>query len=281
MHVSRYLGFSPDDLDSVPYAVVDFVARQLEVPPEAITPYGRRIPTRTAHLQQVQAYLAFRKATPLDWEILAAWLLERALEHDKPTLLLQLACEKLLRDRIVRPGISRLERMVATARQDAQQETFRRLAPLLEQERCAFLDQLLIPDQMGRTPLTWLREGAKSNSAEEILNAVKKLDFLREAGVEGWDMTAFNPNRLKFLAQIGRKATNQYLQRANEERRYPILLALLKQSLVDVTDETIEMYDQCLWECYSDARKDLEELEANPNVSRQTRCSASFRTSVR
>lgn len=78
--ILRYLGFSPDDLDSVPYAVVDFVARQLEVPPEAITPYGRRIPTRTAHLQQVQAYLAFRKATPLDLGILAAWLLERALD---------------------------------------------------------------------------------------------------------------------------------------------------------------------------------------------------------
>ena len=91
--------------------------------------YGRRINTRTTHLQQVQAHLGFRLATPLDLYALQTWLVERALEHDKPTLLLQLACDKLRREQIVRPGLTRLERLVATARQQAHEETFRRLTP--------------------------------------------------------------------------------------------------------------------------------------------------------
>src|SRR5436305_3023262 len=122
----RYLGFAPDDLSTTPEEVVLYVARQLDVPAAAIHAYGQRIKTRTAHLQQVQAYLGFRTATPLDLYALQTWLGERALEHDKPSLLLQLACDKLRREQIVRPGLTRLERLVATARHSAHTETFRR-----------------------------------------------------------------------------------------------------------------------------------------------------------
>src|SRR6266851_2606920 len=102
--------------------------------------------TQTDHQLHVQAYLKFRRATPLDFYALHTWLVERALEHDKPTLLLQLTCEKLYREKIVRPGVTRLERLVATARDQAHDETFRRLTPLLTDERKAFLDGLLTPD---------------------------------------------------------------------------------------------------------------------------------------
>ena len=91
-----------------PSSAVGYVAEQLHVPPEAIEAYGARIATRTTHLQQVQRHLGFRRATPLDVYALHTWLLERALEHDKPTLLLQLACEKLHREHIVRLGVTRL-----------------------------------------------------------------------------------------------------------------------------------------------------------------------------
>jgi TnpA family transposase len=51
----RYLGFAPDDLQTAPREAIVYVARQLGIPPEALAAYGRRIPTRTTHLQQVQA----------------------------------------------------------------------------------------------------------------------------------------------------------------------------------------------------------------------------------
>src|ERR1700752_4654073 len=53
----RYLGFAPDDLSTAPAEVVGYVARQLAVPPDVLPAYGERIKTRTAHPQQVQAYL--------------------------------------------------------------------------------------------------------------------------------------------------------------------------------------------------------------------------------
>ena len=47
----RYLGFAPDDLRIAPREAIVYVARQLGIPPEALLAYGRRIATRTTHLQ--------------------------------------------------------------------------------------------------------------------------------------------------------------------------------------------------------------------------------------
>jgi TnpA family transposase len=257
----RYLGFAPDDLRLTPWPVVLFVARQLALPPEAIQAYGHRIKTRTTHLQQVQAYLGFRPALPLDFVALTSWLSDRALEHDQPTWLLQLACDKLRREQIVRPGITRLERLVATAREQAQAETFQRLTPLLTSARQDWLDALLELDPaLGRTRLTWFRQEATSHAASQILATLEKIAFLIEAGVAQWMLAGLTPNRVKSLAQVGWRTTTQQLQRMPPVRRYPILLAVLHQALQHHTDIAVELYDQCLGACYTDARQELDEF---------------------
>jgi TnpA family transposase len=257
----RYLGFAPDDLSTAPAEVVGYVARQLAVPPDVLPAYGQRIKTRTAHLQQVQAYLGFRLATPLDLYALQTWLGERALEHDKPTLLFQLACDKLRREQLVRPGVTRLERLVATARQHAQGETFRRLTSCLTAERTTLLDNLLIPDPVtGRTPLNWLRRDVPTYTAPQLVDTLTKITFLCETGVATWDLTVLNPNRVKWLAQLGWKAPLHQLLRMEAERRYPILVAFLQQALVYHTNVAVELYEQCLWEYYSAAQNELKDL---------------------
>jgi hypothetical protein len=92
----RFLGFCPDDLSTAPEAVVAFVARQLDLARGELGRYGRRGQTRTGHLGQIRRYLGFRKATAGDLAQVEDWLVERALEHDRPALLLRLACERLL-----------------------------------------------------------------------------------------------------------------------------------------------------------------------------------------
>jgi Tn3 transposase DDE domain/Domain of unknown function (DUF4158) len=185
---------------------------------------------------------------------------ERALEHDKPSLLLQLACDKLRREQIVRPGLTRLERLVATARQSAHTETFRRLTPLLTPARATLLDALLVPDpQTGRTVLNWLRREATAASAPQLVETLRKVNALLDMGMATWDLAVLNPNRVKWLAQLGWKASVPQLQRMDPARRYPILVAFLVQALAHHIDVAIELYDQCLWDYASAARKELKE----------------------
>ena len=112
----RYLGFAPDDLTTAPATAVQYLAQQLDRPAADLARYGQRDQTRTTQLRQVQQYLGYREPTAADLATLSRWLVERAQEHDKPPVLFQLAAEKLHADRVVRPGVTILERLVARAR---------------------------------------------------------------------------------------------------------------------------------------------------------------------
>ncbi|HEU5376147.1 MAG TPA: Tn3 family transposase [Ktedonobacteraceae bacterium] len=270
----RYLGLALNDIRTAPDMVIAYLSKQLSVDPSCLELYGERMQTQSDHLQEAQRYLGFHTASKSELYDISRWLLERALEHDKPSLLIQLLREKLYQERIIRPGISRFERLVAAARAKAQGEIHKRLSPLLTPANTTLLDGLL--DSQGashRTQLTWLGKGATSNSASAMLAALEKLAFLRDQQVDTWDISALTPNRLQFLAQIAKRSTNQAMQRMPEERRYPILLAFLYQSLINITDETIEIYDRCLWDCYNGAKNDLEAFKkevyksANEKVS--------------
>jgi hypothetical protein len=113
-------------------------------------------------------------------------------------LLLQLACDKLRREYSVRPGLTRLERLIATACQQAHDETWRRLTPLVTADQHPWLDSLLQPDaQTGRTVLTWLRREATAHTATQIVETLQKIAFLLAARIDTWDIVGLNPNRVK------------------------------------------------------------------------------------
>jgi TnpA family transposase len=264
----RYLGFCPVDLTRTPENVRWYVSEQVGVAAEVLEGYPEREQTRTDHLRRIYEHLGFRRATKGDLEELSRWLTERALEHDQPTLLLRLAADRLLAEKIVRPGLSRLERMVADARERAGEETYRAVSPLLRGEGregresrdlTGQLDGLLVPESgQTITNLSWLKQGAVSNSPPAIMKQLKKLRHLRQMGASEWDLSAVNPNRLKALAGVGRRYTAQPLQRQAGKRRYPILLAFLREAHTETTDEIIDLFDRCLARADADARRDLE-----------------------
>ncbi len=257
----RYLGFVPNNLQGVPAPVIKFLARQLDVSPEAIDSYGERAQTRTNHLTEIEEHLGFHKTSAAEKKEIGHWLRERALEHDRPLLLLQLLCERLHERKITRPGLTLLERSVTTARQQAHAVTWEMIAPLLSKEDRNRLDQLLAVNQeLGLTPLTWYRTAATAHSAGAILKTLKKIAQLRTTKLNERDLSLLNPNRLKLLARIGRRATNQSLQRMPEERCYPVLLAFLHQSLIDLIDEAVDLFDRNLAEAYSRAGRELDEF---------------------
>jgi TnpA family transposase len=260
----RYLGYCPDDLVHIPHTVTAYLAKQLAIKaPEALMlQYGQREHTRTDHLQEIVSFVGYAKAKQTDLEELEAWLTERALEHDRPMLLFTLACERLYESKILRPGVTVIERLVVSARHRAQQQTYDEMANILKPETCTFLDEILyVDDSIGRTPLYWLKFGATSNTPGDILNNIEKVEYLRQRHIEEWKVLDLNPNRLKFLAQVGRQSSNQSLQRSVPERRYPILVAFLLRTYEEIIDELIELFDRCLADCYTRAKGDLKRFQ--------------------
>ena len=85
-----------------------------------------------------------------------------------------------------------------------------------------------------------------------------KLAFLRQLGAHEWDLSDLNPNRRKFLAQVGRRSTSQTLQRMPERRRYPILVVLLHETTLDLVDEIVDLFNRALKKTDSRSRRELE-----------------------
>ena len=85
-----------------------------------------------------------------------------------------------------------------------------------------------------------------------------KLAFLRQLGAPEWDLSDLNPNRRKFLAQVGRRSTSQTLQRMPDRRRYPILVVLLHETTLDLVDEIVDLLNRALKKTDSRSRRELE-----------------------
>ncbi|MDB5233227.1 MAG: Tn3 family transposase [Hymenobacter sp.] len=240
----RLMGYLPEDwFEQVPPPVAAFVGEQLGIAPDALASYGERAATRSEHLQLVLRHLGYRKWQPLDSPGLEAWLLERALEHDQPRLLLQAACQKLHQDRLLRPAVSVLELLVSQALLQTDAVTYQRLAPLLTPVMEAQLDALLAVDPGLRvTPHRWLCQPATANTPTAINQALAKLDFLHQLGLADWDAGSLNANRRKRLAHRARHRTSQAIGRYAPAKRYPLLVAFVLESHRDVLDAVLTMF---------------------------------------
>jgi Domain of unknown function (DUF4158) len=244
-----WLGFVPDDVAAAPPAAVARLAERLQVSAGALGRYGERGQTRTEHLRAAARYLGWRPAKALELKELEEFLLARAMEHDAPSLLHRLACEYLISAKVIRPGVVVLLERVAAARAAAQALTYDKVAPILEATPtlAAELDRLLVVDPaVGLTRLHWLGKAPTEPSPGAVRTELAKLRFLRRLDVHAMDLSMLPTERRRFLAAVGRRSTNQALERREPQRRYPILLALLAQSAVDVLDEVIQLFDQAI-----------------------------------
>jgi len=178
----RWLGFVPDDLTTAPPDAITVPAAALDVSPRVIFEYSVRPQTRREHRPMVREHAGFRPGALAELDALAGWLTEKALEHDRPSLLLGELVGELRRNRIERPAMDRLMRVVASARERAGEQTFQRLASQLTPALREALDRLLVPDPViaGRTRHAWLRSRPTTISAKAMHRELDKRVFLIE-----------------------------------------------------------------------------------------------------
>ena len=267
-----FLGFLPAPTDAPP-EVVSYIGEQIGVPSNAIGNYtttGERDLQR--HTAAVVRHLGWSPCGPGEWKLLGDWLVERALEHDTPSVLFRQALSHLRAERIVRPGVDRLMRAVATARVTASEEIYRRVEPLLTPDAKGQLDSLIELDPAkGTSPLVWLNTGASSVSVAAIREEIAKLAHLRERNVQYLNTSVLTSDRRRQMAQVARRSTPSALRRMRPERRYPLLLSALTEAYRDITDEIVLLFDQALSNIDSRARKLVREEQiqsANANTER-------------
>ena len=156
----RFLGTFLSDPTDVPATVTTYVAHQLGLQETTgLTQYDSR-DTHWDHATEIQQEYDYRDFhTPRELCPLVRWLYTRAwLSAERPSVLFDLATARLVERKVLLPGVTVLERLVARVRDRAAIRLWHMLARLPNSDQQAKLAALLeLPDGANSSPLDRLR----------------------------------------------------------------------------------------------------------------------------
>ncbi|MBK7916699.1 MAG: DUF4158 domain-containing protein [Chloroflexi bacterium] len=134
----------PKDLREIPDVAIEYVAQQLNLPPQVIKQYEWGGTRMREHRTVIRDLMEFHPATLVDQENLRIWLMSDVLPHEfRPDHMEQLVYQRLRREQIEPPSQKQVTRLITSA------TTRRRyvICPFFHATRVSY------PSQMGN--FTW------------------------------------------------------------------------------------------------------------------------------
>ena len=188
-------------------------------------------------------------------------------------MLFDLATARLIEAKVLLPGASVLARLIAAARDQATERLYETLAGALTAGQRKRLRALLdvIPGEL-LSGLERLRSGPRKLTATELMEALLRLQAVRDVGVGGIvvDVPA---GRERALASYGLVAKAQTLRRMSPRRRDATLLAALWQLELDATDDALILLDLVVDQLLSQAAREHKDVRFKtlPELDRAAR----------
>ena len=153
----RMIGRFPTAFKQVPIEIINYLSSQLDVDgfdTQATQPkgflsfsYPQRERTKWEHTEKIRQITGF---SPFDEKVesqLSAALREQAFQCNQSKVLMEFAREKLYQDRVVRPAVTTVERLVAQVRKQAEEEIFSLIYAQLDDRIKAQFSQLLVVEE--------------------------------------------------------------------------------------------------------------------------------------
>jgi TnpA family transposase len=257
----RFLGTFLPDPTAVPATVVAYVAQQLGIPDATCLAQYQTRDTHWDHVAEIQRTYGYRDfRDPREVFRLVRWLYSRAwLSAERPSVLFDLATARLVERKVLLPGVTALERLVARVREQAALRLWRLLAQLPNADQQARLEALVqVPDGARSSPLDRLRRAPTRVSDPALVAACQRLQEIRAIGVSDLALDHLPPNRLRALARYGAAARAQAIARMAPERRLATLLAFAHAFEGIALDDALDLFDLVITDILHDAQTEGE-----------------------
>lgn len=251
----RLLGRFVKDPTHAPPKIVAHIAAQLD----QVTPLFVRVPAREAtRLEQQKAILAlagFQRFDEAAGSDLESWLAREARHGDLPTTLFARAEQRLLRKRVLLPGVTTLERLVVSVCSTAHNELFETILAQLSPELRASIDALLTaPADDQRSFFYRLKEYPPSPTITSMKRYLERYQALEEIFQLGFEPPTAGPAFTEYLSQVARGYSAKDLKRFGDPKRYALLACFLHESRKILLDHLVEMHDKFVLNLCRDAR---------------------------
>jgi hypothetical protein len=252
----RYPGRLVRPGETVPMEVAWFLGEQLDIDPAAISDYAIRAQTRYEQLDTLCEVFGFRGFTQPDHRALSQWLLPIAMTTASAVSVAEALMVELRRRGIAAPGVTVIDRMVATAMLGAERKVAEQLIRGLSESQRAALDTLLeIRDETAISTLAWARQSPGAPGFRSLARLIDQLDHLRQIGLDPGVRAAVHHDRIKQLAQEGARLTAQHLRALSPARRRAILLVTVLDSTERLTDDAIGVFDRLIGRLFRRAER--------------------------
>jgi TnpA family transposase len=252
----RFLGSFLDDPTEAPPGAVKVLAAQLGVAVTGCLDLYAASERRRDHTVEIRERYGYRPfADPaMQWR-LVRWLYALCWTGtDRPSALFDRATAWLVAQKVLLPGATVLERLIARVRARAARRLWRSLTAGITLEQRERLEGLLVvPDGGRQSPLDRLRDGPVLQSAAELARAINRLDEVRGLVRDLPRADRLPRTRVLALARFAGAAKAQAVARLPEDRRIAILLAFVRVLEASAQDDVLDLFDVVATRIFADA----------------------------
>jgi hypothetical protein len=183
----------------------------------------------------------------------------------------QALMEELRRRRVIAPGPSIIERLVAAALVLAERHVAHQLTRGLTPAQAEALDALLRPKE--GTPLSmlaWARQPPGAPGHRALARIIEQIGVLRAVGLDPACAEGVHPERLRKLAREGGRFTAQHLRALSPLRRRATLVATVLDTTTRLTDDGVALFDRAVGRMFRRAEvREEDALLQGPRGQRQ------------
>ena len=252
----RFLGTFLPDPTQVPQAVVQYVADQLQISDlSCLALFRSNTRTKYEQTQHIASSYGYREFGSAIFA-LTRWLYQRAwMAFERPSILFDLATAWLVDRKVLLPGVTTLTRLIARIRDRVATRLWERLVQLPSPQQRENLDSLLLVQTGQRnSALEILRKGPTQITGSAMLQALKRLEQVRDLDVGSLSLDGIPAGRLKVLARQVAASWAPNLSRMAEPQRIARLLAFARHYESVALDDALDLFDALVVQSQNRAR---------------------------
>ncbi len=255
----RFLGtFLSDPLD-IPHVVLQTVAGQLKITEIENLQSYRVGEQRWEHASEIRERYGYREITdPKIGFRISRWLCALCWTGtDRPSVLFDRAKSWLLTNKVLLPGVTILERLIASVRNRMETRLWHLLVRGITTEQQERLENLLKVTPDGRNSLLdRLRSGPVRVSAPALVCALFRLEEIRNFSITFPAAMRIPQSRLTGLARYAATAKITAINRLPPMRRLATLVAFIHCLKASAHDDVLDVLDVLLGGLFKQAEKE-------------------------
>jgi TnpA family transposase len=267
----RFLGTFLGNPIDVPENVVSYIGKQLKIDVKELELYisAKNILEHRREICEIYGYRSFNNQ-PDNWRLIR-WLYNRAwLSSERPVILFDLATNRCVEQKILLPGVTTLERLVAQICDRSAQRLWKKLSLLPNSTQREQLNNLVTIETNSRqTKLDNLRHPPTVVSPNGIIKSLERLKSIRFLGASSWNISRIPIGKIRKLSRYVAIARAQIINRMPEDKKFAHLVAFAISFTSTSQDDVIDILDKYLSELFkrTNSKGDKNKLRTSKVLS--------------